>query len=244
MVSSAAGISLFPQVKGIIPNGALQSGIQVTLNGVGNVLSDRKFFDNWYFSAAMGFIHGAYAGYQLSDAAGANYWWGSKPAYNRSQWSFAWWDKSDVYDFGIKKGLGSKVENDCVPTSFAEIEAKLGGSREYEDFVNYLRSEGYESGLGLEMNKEQYEALIKRTFENVEVLNGSDIVSIWDPAYLQSLIDNNKTISLHFSNHADNIRKVKLYPNPMKNKVVLRNGSYSPTKFNGMKNFRNAFSIF
>jgi hypothetical protein len=62
----------------MIPNGALQAGVQVTLNGIGNVTDGQEFFDNWYWSAGMGFASGAISGYGLAKENGLNIWTGKR----------------------------------------------------------------------------------------------------------------------------------------------------------------------
>jgi RHS repeat-associated protein len=166
----------YTQIPGMLPNGALQAGVQVTLNGIGNLTDDRKFFDNWYWSAAMGFASGAFAGYNLAKEKGLNYWWGSKVAYNRTQWSFYNVDKPDyVVDFSIPN-VGSKADNDCVPTTFAEIESKRGGTRTYENFeqtlpvYNEQTGIGYKKGIGLYDTRDSYDKLVHHNFNNVQKL--------------------------------------------------------------------------
>jgi hypothetical protein len=54
----------------------LQAGIQVSLNGIGNLTDGNNFFDNWYWSAGMGFLTGAIAGYNMANEVGLNPWTG------------------------------------------------------------------------------------------------------------------------------------------------------------------------
>ena len=143
------GIPVLPQVPGILANGALQAGMQVGINGIGNLIDGNNFFQGWYFAAGMGFVSGIIPGYELAKENGLNYWWGSKIAYNRNAWSFFNTDKPD-FEIGFNiPNVGSQAENDCVPTTFAEIETKRGGSRTYEDFKN---STNYKDGVGVTRN--------------------------------------------------------------------------------------------
>ena len=54
------------QTAGAIPNGILQSGIQVGINGIGNVFDGDPFFQSWAGPAAMGFVSGAISGYSIA----------------------------------------------------------------------------------------------------------------------------------------------------------------------------------
>ena len=71
---SSGLLGQYYQVPGILSNGFLQAGIQVTNNGIGNLIEGQDFFDNWYWSAANGFIFGGIQGYFIADAYGKNYW--------------------------------------------------------------------------------------------------------------------------------------------------------------------------
>jgi len=67
----ASGLVNF-NVPGALPNGALQAGIQVTTNGLGNLAEGNNFFDNWYWAAGMGFLNGSLTGYIMADEIGLN----------------------------------------------------------------------------------------------------------------------------------------------------------------------------
>jgi hypothetical protein len=231
--ASAAGYAIpHLQVSGMIPNGALQAGVQVTLNGIGNVTDGREFFDNWYWSAGMGFASGAVSGYGLAKEKGLNYWWGNEKAYNRTSWSFYNVDKPDyVVDFGISN-VGSKSENDCVPTTFAEIETRRGGVRTYENFeqnlptYNEQTGVGYKKNTGLFSTKDSYDKLVHNNFNNVQKL-GSDHY-LFDPGYMQNAANRGEIFSYQFKGHADNVRGIKVFINaPEKNMLLFRQNSYN-----------------
>ncbi|NDW19297.1 hypothetical protein D0T53_10275 [Dysgonomonas sp. 216] len=123
-------------VSGIMPNGALHAGINVTTQGVANVISGNKFFDGWAINAGIGFAQGANAGYQLSKKNGLNYWWGNEVKYRRTQKSF----------FNINNPLVLKYEYvdmelletiDCDGMSFGATHSKIMSS---EDWQKKLKS--------------------------------------------------------------------------------------------------------
>jgi RHS repeat-associated protein len=245
---SGAGIAGYPipytQVPGMLPNGALQAGIQVSLNGIGNLTDGRKFFDNWYWSAGMGFASGAFSGYGLAKEKGLNYWWGNKVKYNRTAWSFYNVDKPDyVIDFGISN-VGSKAENDCVPTTFTEIETRMGGSRTYENFKNYT---GYKEGEGVLITGTDYDNLIHNKFGNVETLKSRNYNNLFIPEYMQNAAAKGEIFSVHFgpqNAHADNVRALQVFlRDSSKNRLIFRQSHYNFQRWNN-NNILNIFRIF
>ena len=66
-----AGVNVFPTLPGAI-NGVLQAGINVGINGIGNVIDGTPFFQGAAIPAAMGLISGAISGYQMAHSVGAN----------------------------------------------------------------------------------------------------------------------------------------------------------------------------
>ena len=78
-MANSAGLLPNLNVPGAIPNGALHAGGQVALNGIGNLISGDNFFNNWGWSAGMGFVSGGYSGFQLANARGLNPWTGLIP---------------------------------------------------------------------------------------------------------------------------------------------------------------------
>ncbi len=64
------GYNMLCQIPGMLSNGALQSGIEVALNGLGNITEDRPFFDGWYIAAGTGLLTGAAAGRDLAKSTG------------------------------------------------------------------------------------------------------------------------------------------------------------------------------
>jgi hypothetical protein len=231
------------QVPGMIPNGALQAGIQVTLNGIGNLTDDRKFFDNWYWSAGMGFATGAISGYGLAKEKGLNYWWGNKNAYNRTSWSFYNVDKPDyVVDFGIPN-VGSKSENDCAPTTGFEIETKRKGSRSYDDFVN---NSGYVKDKGAVYSQSSYESYMHNTHTDIQTMSKKDYHRLFNAEYMQNAADNGEIFSFHFLGHVDNVRYLDVYINaPMKNTLIFRQSQYNfSTLSRSRKTILNIFHLF
>jgi RHS repeat-associated protein len=243
--AGVAGYAIpYTQVPGMMTNGALQAGVQVTLNGIGNVTDGRKFFDNWYWSAGMGFASGAFSGYGLAKEKGLNYWWGNEVKYNRTAWSFFNVDKPDyVIDFGIPN-VGSYTEVDCVPTTFAEIERKRGGSRTYE---NFKQNPDYVESVGFKTTQRRYERLMKRTFGNstVETLSEDQYALLFDANYMQNAASNGEIFSYHFNGHADNVRGLEVYLRaPMKNQLLFRQGSYNYRYGHNQNTILNIFRLF
>jgi RHS repeat-associated protein len=233
------GYSILPQVPGMITNGGLQAGMQLTINGIGNLSDKRNFFDNWYWSAGMGFVSGAVTGYGLSKERGLNYWWGSSVGYNRTQWSFFNTDVPDyTIDFNIPN-VGSLAENDCVPTTFAEIEAKRGGSRTYEDFAN---NPNYSYGKGHIGTGSEYREYMKKNYPYKLI---RDDKMLFDANYMSNVAQDGEIISIHFgpkNAHADNVRALQVFKlAPEKNRLIFRQGGYN---FNQGNNRNNILSIF
>ena len=203
-------------------NGFLQSGIQVTLNGIGNITDNRNFFDNWYYSAGMGFVGGAVSGYNLSKQRGLNYWWGTSVEDQRTQWSF--FTSELPYErlhFGVNN-VGSKNLNDCVPTTFTEANDFFGGDISYEEFKRRTR---YEAGVGSRLNRSDYESLLSDHFSR-SVFNPS---LLNDPQNVRQFIDRGYLINVNMElkgvRHADNIRSINYYRSG-KIEMKLRVGTY------------------
>ena len=79
-----AGVPL--GVDGAIPNGLLQSGISVTINGIGNTIDGDSFLDGAAGPAIMGFAGGALSGYMSAQEKGLNPWTGGLTKQQRSIW--------------------------------------------------------------------------------------------------------------------------------------------------------------
>lgn len=242
-----AGITIpNTQVSGMISNGLLQGGVQVTLNGIGNLTDKRSFFDNWYYPFAMGFASGAYAGYGLAKQKGVNYWWGDEVKYNRTQWSFINADKPDyVIDMSINN-VGSKSANDCVPTTFAEIENRTGGSRTYSDFVT---STGHVVGEGNYESINSYRTRMRNTFTGYQQLQGTDAANVFDPTYMENASNTSDVISFHLRDgsgaaHADNVRRLEVFTrDPAKNRLIFRHTKFNLQQRDGWSNVLSIFRI-
>lgn len=225
-----------------MPNGALHAGTNILGNGISNSLLDRPFFENWVYSAGSGFASGAYSGYQLSDARGKNLWWGSEIGYNRNKWSFFNWDVPDyTIDFGIPN-VGSNLANDCVPTTFAEAEAIIGGARTYDDFKKIT---SYQDNVGVSISGTDYEKLVNNTFNNVQTLSRTDYHNLFDAQYMRNSANSNEMFSVHFKGHADNVRGLQVFTrDPSKNKLIFRQGSYNFTSSGKGVTVWNIFRFF
>ncbi len=219
--------TLFPNLDGIVTRGVYQAGVNVGLNGIANTINGDSFFDSWGGAALSGFINGAITGYQLADVNGKNLWWGSEIGYNRNKWSFFNWDVPDyLIDFGMPN-VGSNLDNDCVPTTFAEIEAKRGGSRTYDDFKGISN---YQENVGVATTQKGYETLVNKTFSNAQTLSRTDYHNLFDANYMQNAANNNEVFSVHFRGHADNVRSLRVFTRaPYKNTLTFRQGSYNFT---------------
>ncbi|GAB6013421.1 hypothetical protein, partial [Viscerimonas tarda] len=156
-----------------LSNGGLQAGIQVGLNGIGNLADGHNFFDNWYWSAGMGFASGAISGYNLAQAGGRNYWWGNEVQYGRTQWSFF---TSELPKTSVKFNINfitATANNTCVPQSLTELERSRGGSRTELDF---RESTGWtEQGVAMRNGESGNSNFLRgQGFEN-EIMSGDDI---------------------------------------------------------------------
>jgi len=216
-----------PKLDGMIPRGLFQAGVNVGINGLVNIINGDKFMDNWESAAISGFINGAITGYELAKANGTNYWWGNEVAYNRNQWSLYNVDKPDyVIDFNIPN-VGSNLDNDCMPTTFLEIESKRGGIRTYDNFIKIT---GYQENVGVKIEIGEYEELIKSTFNNVQTLSRNDYYKLFDTKFMQAAADNGQVFSVYFKGHVDNVRSLQVYTRaPYKNKLTFRQSKYNFT---------------
>jgi RHS repeat-associated protein len=218
-----AGVPL--AIDGAISNGFLQSGISVTINGIGNVIDNENFFEGAVGPAIMGFAGGALSGYMSAQENGKNLWWGNKVKYGRTKWSFFNCNKPDeVINFGINN-VGSRQPNDCLPTSCAEIEAKRNGARSYEDFVGLSQ---YKEGVGVTTSGIDLENYLCSTFDNVETLSRIEYGNLFNPDYMRSAANNGEVFCVNFSNHIDNVRTLQVFKNaPHLNKITFRQGRYN-----------------
>lgn len=234
--------TLFPKIDGMLTRGAFQAGVNVGVNGIANTIIGDPFLKNVGGAALSGFINGAITGYQLADVNSKNLWWGSDIGYNRNKWSLFNWAVPDyTIDFRISNA-GSKLANDCVPTSFAEIETKRGGSRTYDNFKN---SSNYQEDVGVSISRTNYEKLIHRTFSNTQTISNKDYHKLFDANYMRNAAANNEVFSVHFSGHADNIRSLKVFTGlPSKNTLTFRQSSYNFNRSGKGVSVMNIFRIF
>ena len=233
------------KTAGIIPGMAIGAGTgavsgavtDVILNGFNNLVRGESFTNNWEQSAKSGAVSGAIAGgitggisgYKTAKASGTNYWWGSEVKYGRNQCSFFTAEKPyEVVDFNIRN-VGSKSLNDCVPTSFAEMNDYFGGNTTYED---YRAITNYQENVGVSRNRADYRELLSDNFNTSPYNNPSVLENLTTARDLQSsgyLLHTNMPYS-NGLRHADNIRSISYYSN----KVVLRYriGSYKLSSVN------------
>ncbi|WP_314791348.1 RHS repeat-associated core domain-containing protein [Tannerella forsythia] len=237
-VAAGAGI-------GAVSGGVIGGGSSFLLNGGNNLIAGNNFFDNWKSSLVSGAIGGAlsgavsggFAGGKEALRQGKNVWWGNDVKYGRNQWSLLNTEKPyQTIDFDISN-VGSKNLNDCVPTTFAELNEHFGGNKSYDD---YVRISNYIDGEGVKMRLRGYDNLLNNNFESVHF----DYFKLQNPEYMLSVKNLGKVISVHMQHgkmyHADNIRFIKFYSNKVV--VNLRVGNYRFTNLVNNTKFR-AWSI-
>ena len=218
---------------GILSRGVSMAGVNVLTNGVDNLINNKSFFNNYQVAAYSGFAIGALEGASISKEMGKNMWWGNDIAYNRTQWSFFNDDRPDRIIYFDIPDVGSKSLNDCVPSTFAEIEAARRGTRTYEyfcDMTNYI------NGEGVVTSKEAYAQLLMQTFDNAEILETTEYGKLFTPQYMETAASNGKIFSVHFNGHADNVRALQVFDRkPNLNKLIFRQSRYNMTsKGNGI----------
>ena len=237
-IAAGAGI-------GAVSGGVIGGGSSFLLNGGNNLIAGNNFFDNWKSSLVSGAIGGAlsgavsggFAGGKEALRQGKNVWWGNDVKYGRNQWSLLNTEKPyQTIDFDISN-VGSKNLNDCVPTTFAELNEHFGGNKSYDD---YVRISNYIDGEGVKMRLRGYDNLLNNNFESVHF----DYFKLQNPEYMLSVKNLGKVISVHMQHgkmyHADNIRFIKFYSNKVV--VNLRVGNYRFTNLVNNTKFR-AWSI-
>ena len=221
-----AGLS-FLNVPGMIPNGLLHAGGNVLTNGLSNVMYGNDFWQGAGWQAGFGFAGGAYSGYQLSKENGLNYLWGNKIRYGRNQWSFFTSEKPYETVRWDVSNVGSKSLNDCVPTSYAEMNDYFGGNTSYDE---YRRITGYKEDVGVVGSRPDYERMLERNFTG-DRYNASNLA---DPQVARNIQNNGQLIHTNMPHsgikHADNLRSISYYSN----KTVLRYriGSYKLSSVN------------
>jgi RHS repeat-associated protein len=217
--------------------GAVTSAVSsVTLNGLNNVVGGQNFWNNWQQNAISGAIGGGISGgiaggmkgYQLAKDGGKNMWWGGDVKYGRNQWSFFNSEKPyETISWDINN-VGSKSLNDCVPTSYAEMNDYFGGSTSYEEYKTIT---SYQENVGVKTDRGGYERMLGRNFtgDRYDALNLSDPQAARDIVNKGQLVHTNMPYS--GIRHVDNLRSIMYYSN----KTVLhyRIGSYRLSSVNG-----------
>ncbi len=218
----SAGIASSLLVAGIIPGAVVGAGAGGITNGMlqmgNNLIAGNDLMDGvgravWQ-GAAMGGILGGYSGYKIAKADGLNYFWGTSPdkwAYNRGQWSLAWWDKPDVYEVTEMRHVSQIRNKDCVYASLEMIDKYYGVDDANQLGIKNLYPPQGEAPTDPEMIKiidAKYDYQIMTTgIDNEDIVtsiqNGNPI-----------LIAKNTGISINSVSyaHAEVIYKVKVYP--------------------------------
>ena len=234
-----AAASLAP--AGIVWGALYGAATGGAIGGASSAMSGGDFWQGAAIGAALGAIGGGIAGGQKALASGQNAWWGNKIKYNRNQWSFINTNKPDYeIGFGIKD-VGSQNANDCVPTTFAEIDEEMGVSGTYE---NFKATTNYVDENGVLISPNRYEDLMHDTFNSSEKLCGRDYSNLFNPDYMKTSASNHDVFSVLFSDHADNVRSLQVFTrDPSLNTLVFRQSSYNFNSTN-TKIYEKIFSIF
>ena len=157
MAGIFGGFAAMIHLQGVIPMGLAYAGSYFIANGITNFCNNKDFFENWAAATLYGFVVGAITGGLLAYQSGKNIWWGNEIKYNRTRWSFDNSNKPDYTIYYGVKDVGNKTDQDCVPSTLAEIEDFLGGDWKYEDFRSSLKVVTKE---GTELSKEEYLKLL------------------------------------------------------------------------------------
>lgn len=219
------GFTMLHNVQGLFTRGVLNACVNVGVNGFFNTITNANFWKDWQQYAVSGFIFGALTGGALAYENGNNIWWGNSVKYNRSQWSLINTNKPDyVIKYDIPN-VGSRLENDCVPTTWAEMEELTGGSRSYEFFVS---ESSYVDGKGVTISSLDYKKKLLELFPNVSVYDKHLYNNLFDPVYFQDAINNNTYFSVLFEGHADIIRSLNVFErNPLLNTLTFRQSVFN-----------------
>ncbi|GAB6013229.1 hypothetical protein MK137Hg34_000278900, partial [Viscerimonas tarda] len=207
-----------------LSNGGLQAGIQVGLNGIGNLADGHNFFDNWYWSAGMGFASGAISGYNLAQAGGRNYWWGNEVQYGRTPWSFFTSEMPyKTINFPVNN-VGSLKPNDCVPTTLLENSDYFGGNLTYEQAVIDSK---YQEGIGAGTNRTIDKEILAKRFRFTDM----GTAGLSDPDWVkQNIKDAGALVNVNMkqstNRHSDVLRSVRYYHSG-KVELQFRIGSYN-----------------
>ncbi len=105
-------------------------------------------------------------------------------------------------------GNRRNLDNDCMPTTFAEIERSRGDSRTYGQFKKLTSSQ---DNVGVSIRIDDYDKLVHNTFNNVETLSKSNCRKLFDVKYIQNAANNNEVFSVRFKGHVDNVRSLKVF---------------------------------
>ena len=225
-------------------SGAITGGVTGFItNGLNNLLSGNNYMDGSREAARKGLLCGAIAGAVTGGItggvnafkAGKNVWWGNNVKYNRSQWSFINTNKPDyIIKYDIPN-VGSLSENDCVPTTWAEMEALLGGKRSYDEFVEVSK---YIPKTGVETTGLEYKELVLEQFEGASELAKNNWSQLFDPCFFQSSIDNHTYFSFYFHGHADVVRSLWVFErNPLLNTLTFRQPLYNFSRIDSPRLF-------
>jgi len=191
------------QIPGMIPNGALQAGIQVTLNGIGNITENRKFFDNWYWSAGMGFVSGAIIGYELAKASGLNPLTGG--GYQKAL-------DNAVAKEGINnpksKFLVANKKNAQLVSDTYNKDIKVSGSKIIETFITpeYITEEIYDTALNFGSQEKGNMTLVtKQAIRNKAYFSLTDVIRHEGTHQLQILAGMTDVVSMEYGAYMTNI---------------------------------------
>jgi RHS repeat-associated protein len=163
--SLALGKSL--GVSGVIAGGtygAISGSVTGSIGGaMYSLINNQNVWEGARIGATIGGIAGGITGSITGgiDASqnGKNIWWGNKIAYNRNSWSFAWWDKQDVYRFPVPN-VSAKFERGCFPAAHEAGTISIGKHIPQSQTINDIRSLSGKNFTGT--SNEIVESVIKK----------------------------------------------------------------------------------
>lgn len=135
--------SFIPSVPGIVPNGLLSAASNIAVNGITNTVYDQDFFNGWGLSTLASFAGGAYNGYNISNSAGLNNWWGSQPGRfgeGKSVWSLNPWRDKKIYVETVSLNMGSvrQTQDGCVAAASKNAGDYLGINENLSFYENRM----------------------------------------------------------------------------------------------------------
>jgi RHS repeat-associated protein len=160
-------------VPGFFTNGALQAGVNVAHNGISNVINDKDFFDNWEWSAFMGFINGAAIGYHYANEVGLNPWTGT--GYQKALNNKVSQDgiNNPNHSWMVASKRNAKLVNEQYGTDISVSGRKINYGTESTEFGTNVGSR-FPSGRGV--NNTNYTLITRKAIRNRTDIDITDII--------------------------------------------------------------------